>query len=67
MTQVYYYVCDHCGLVHHEAAVPEGGEWECADCGSHAAWEFTDKHNAYAHAGHIQRGMASGIFRKVRS
>jgi DNA-directed RNA polymerase subunit RPC12/RpoP len=63
----WYYVCDRCGsLVTIEAApIPEGEEWECADCGSGAVWEFTNKANALAHGNHIRRGYKSGLFRSA--
>ena len=60
------YVCDSCGSIEVRDAVPEGDEWTCGNCGSHAAWEFPPERRAYAesHAFHIQRGLGKGsIFR----
>ena len=60
------YVCDQCGHIEVRDAVPEGDEWTCETCGSHAAWEFAPEKRAYAesHALHIHRGNGKGsIFR----
>lgn len=63
------YVCDTCGSIEVRDAVPEGDEWTCGNCKSHAAWEFpaSARANAESHAAHIHRVAASGLFRKVRS
>lgn len=52
------YVCDHCGLYIVERRVPDDTEWTCADCGSHAAWEFPPERAAHAaaHSEHIRHG-----------
>lgn len=60
------YVCDSCGHIEVRDAVPEGDEWTCENCTSHAAWEFPANKRAYAetHAAHIARGVGKGsIFR----
>jgi DNA-directed RNA polymerase subunit RPC12/RpoP len=56
----WYYICDACGsIVTIEAApIPEDQTWACADCGSDAMWEFTDKDNALRHSEHIKRGRS---------
>ena len=60
------YVCDFCGAIEVRDAVPEDGEWTCAGCGGHAAWEFPPAKRAYAesHAARIANGHGKGsIFR----
>jgi len=62
----YYYICDRCGnLVTVESeAIPDGQDWECDACGSHALWEFPNKDHALAHGAMIaRRASRSGIFR----
>lgn len=64
------YVCDQCGSIEVRDAVPEGDEWTCTECASHAAWEFLPEKMAYAqsHANHIARGIGKGsIFRHARA
>lgn len=63
----YYYICDGCGNVVTITAepIPEGETWECDKCSGSALWEFTNKQHALDHAAHIQRGVASGLFRRT--
>lgn len=59
------YVCDRCGtLEERPAAVPEGGDWNCASCGSCVAWEFPAANHVHAleHSLRIQRIAAGGLF-----
>ena len=62
-----FYVCDSCGLLTVQEAVPEDGEWTCGNCGSHSVWEFPPerRESAKRHAAHITRGIGSGIFRSA--
>lgn len=57
-----FYVCDSCGHIEAREAVPEGDEWTCGECGSHAAWKFptTRRNEAETHAAHIARGIGKG-------
>jgi len=57
-----FYVCDQCGHIEVRDAVPEGSEWTCDNCGSHAAWEFPPEKGAYArsHAYRIADGIGKG-------
>jgi hypothetical protein len=67
MADLHYYVCDNCGclVTVTDGPIPEGEQWNCDECGSERAWEFTDKQAAYDHGAHIQRGTASGVFRQL--
>jgi DNA-directed RNA polymerase subunit RPC12/RpoP len=61
-----FYVCDSCGHIEVRDAVPEGDEWSCEVCSSHAAWEFPPEKGAHArsHAYRIADGIGKGsIFR----
>ena len=70
MADRWYYICDHCGSIVNitvnitDAPIPEDENWECADCGSSAMWEFTNEGNAMQHAEHIRRLVASGLVRR---
>lgn len=69
MPERWYYVCDSCGTMYvQDAQVPEhpDSDWECDDCGSNAAWEFTDRRNAEGHSEHIKRLVSSGLVRRRR-
>lgn len=65
----WYYICDACGsIVTIEAQpIPEGVDWECADCGSNAMWEFTRQDAAMQHSRHIQALHRSGLIHKAEA
>lgn len=67
MPETFFYVCDHCGdfVTITGAPILEGDAWECASCGSSAAWEFTDPQAAREHSEHIRKGVTSGLFRTL--
>lgn len=61
------YVCDRCGHIEARDTVPEGAEWTCDVCGTHAAWEYPPEKraNAESHAAHIGAIVATGLFRSA--
>ena len=56
------YVCDQCGHIEVRDAVPEGDEWTCDNCESHAAWEFPPEKMAHAQTQSARIVGARGIF-----
>lgn len=67
MSERWYYICDACGSIVTitSEAIPEDQAWSCADCGSEAMWEFTNKEHALQHARHISSLARSGLIHKA--